>query len=119
MNTTNITLRPSTDFNSFLEKVGNDYLDDELEKCSDVLVQALEELATFMALQFWVWPEDQDRENLRFCMFPWGNMDRGWSGEAEKLQQYRNLESELREHVNRASVAFSTYRRVVKHKYLV
>jgi hypothetical protein len=103
----------------FLRKVSNEFLDEELERLSNDMADSFEMLQNFIAMRFFIWPELSHRENVRYCLWPSGNIDRAGDGEPESERRYDEYLRELQLLVDRASSAMVVFRREIKRRLLL
>ena len=65
--------RMAVSFTRFFREVGNQYLDKSMRKSCNKLINELEELLTFVATHFFVYPNKQDfkdTENVQSALYP-------------------------------------------------
>lgn len=97
----------------FFEKESNQYLNDELRIKSKTLSELLGELTGFIGLNFFVFPENQTTENLKLCMHPGFNLDRGFPSE-EQSALYGQYTNQLNDLIQVVDKSYKEYRKTVK-----
>lgn len=108
-----------TSFCDFVEKRGNQYLNEKLAPPSLQLADSLKELVEFLVTHFFIYPEAQTYEDSRYCMQPDLNIDRAGKGHPEEMEMYDDYTDQLRDLVNKASVAYSAYRLAIKETLFI
>jgi hypothetical protein len=103
----------------FLILEQNRFLDQAIAECAEKLASGLHSLLSFLAIQFFVFPRDQQKRNVRYCMHPKLNCDREGSGTADEWKKYSDLAHELDDRIATVRAAYRTYRRAVKEKLFV
>jgi hypothetical protein len=84
------------------------------------LIAGIDGLLVFLATHFFVFPRRQEAsEDIRLCMHPDLNVDRGGMGEPEAVQRYSGLQAELDDLVRVVRKAYDSYRTAVKHSLYV
>lgn len=101
----------------FLLFLENYYVDKDLQKAAIALGKSIENLLNFMALHFCEYPPNQKSENIKFCLHPEWNIDRG--GSWEHIKKYKNCVEKLEELCEKVEKNYKTYRLLIKKKLLV
>ena len=83
------------EFCYFLGRDENQFLSSELSLAAKEFWESNLKLDSFLGLKFYLYPENQNGENLRFCMAPWLNIDRGGFDTPEQLEEYEKFKVEL------------------------
>lgn len=81
----------------FLYSPEHTFLDQEIAFSANAICAALQELQDFLSIRFFVYPDSQASEDIRLCMQPDQNMDRGGTGASEEVKLYDNWTNELEE----------------------
>lgn len=108
-----------TGFCDFLEKRGNQYLNANLMSPSLEVASSLRELVEFLVIHFFIYPETQDNENTRYCMYPDLNIDRAGKGHPVEMKTYDDYTGQLRNVVNGATAAYAAYRLAIKETLFI
>ena len=112
-------VRPIDKLILFYEEIQNRYLNNKLNKATDNLVLAIDKVRSFVSLNFFVYPEGQTGENLRLCMYPEFNIDRGGATSKEKMRKYDEWRDQLEDIVKDARTKYDIYRQTVKKKLFI
>ena len=107
------------DFARFFERTQNQYLDGDLLICSRELSQSLRTFGLFLATHFFVYPENRNFEDPRYCLYPDLNIDRAGKGHPGDMVTYAKFAKQLNEIVTEAWDTFQTYRNAVKVTLMV
>ena len=83
------------EFGRFLANDDNTFLSSGLDDLTQSYLRSILALLNFTAYKFDIFPPQQTGGNLRFCMMPDLNIDRGGSPKLEKMKKYDELSSEL------------------------
>lgn len=110
-----LQLSKASRYHQYLEAPSKEYLNPELIEAAKSLARHLRELAVFCCQYFWVYPENQTRENFRLCLFPSGNIDRSFHPTPEQSKRYDELEKILGEKIFACQQSYEDYRRKIKH----
>lgn len=103
------------DFVRFFDESGNQFANHRIREAAVGLVASLNHLYTFMATHFFPWPDKQATDcDIRFCLYPHWNIDRGGSGWDEESDHYDEEAEKLVSHVLDTRAKYSTYRLAVK-----
>jgi hypothetical protein len=105
-------------FELYFELAANRFLNGDLQKRAEKVAAATDKLQALLNRSFFVFPEDQRGfDDMRFCLFPAGNIDRdGIGGDVASQRKYDQLAAELRLLVNETRQSFRLYRLAVKKK---
>lgn len=106
-------------FCEYFNKVQNHYLNGNLANLSSDLLAALSPLKSFLVYNFFDYPEDRTGENTRYCLYPDLCIDRSSRGRPDDMVRYDQFAGQLTTAVNRASMAFVTYRKAIKETLFV
>ena len=104
-------------FRGTFVETGNQFIDPDLSAKLRALVASIDELLLFLARHFFVFPQGQQGDDLRLCMHPVLNIDRGGTGEPESFAKYDRLQSQLDDAARAVRSAYDEYRITVK-RYL-
>ena len=77
-------------------------------------IASLDGLLKFLATHFFVHPERQQHSDLRLCLYPDLNVDRGGPGTKESMASYDRFQAELDEAAMAVRDAYKDYRFAVK-----
>ncbi|MCO6427031.1 hypothetical protein [Nitrosomonas communis] len=97
----------------------NHYIDTELQDAALKMSKALNQLLHWMSLNFWVFPEKQTGENMRLCMHPHWNVDRGGHGEPDNFKKYDEATDKLSNLSEEVKSTYRVYRGLVKKKLFI
>ena len=102
-----------TSWCNFFEQAGNQYLDKRISKESQKLLEALDQLTNFVAMNFFT-IRDQNPDNENKYLKPDWNPD--WEGElgSENVSRYKEYAKELKDMTRKAIKQYSEYRLTVK-----
>lgn len=107
---------PIDRFCAFFDEVGNHFISRTLQSKSLELVSKLRQLRAFLGTNFWDWPPHQTGDNLRLCLHPELNVDRGGSSSVEHTQRYGRYEQQLYRHTEAVEEALADYRQAIKRE---
>lgn len=107
------------EFYNYLGKLKNQYLNQNLANVTEELLSSLRELEDFLAYNFFDHPPNQQRENIRYCLYPDLCIDRGGNGSPEDMKLYDDYVKKLNSVVNKAWENFINYRQAIKVNLLV
>lgn len=111
---TDADVRPVDGFLVHSGRTENAFLDARLRERSDQLASCLRDLLRFLALQFFVFPRNQARNDLRKCLKPSWNVDRDGDGNAESMPRYDELQRTLDGLLRATGEAYRSFRLTVK-----
>ncbi len=103
-----------TMFINFFEEEGNQYLIRSLCMKSTALHDKLSELGAFLSVNFFWYPDNQTSSNVRLCMYPEFNVDRGGSGSEKERIFYDKHSKELTILVCDSEKKYKDYRKHIK-----
>jgi hypothetical protein len=106
---------PIDRFCTFFDEVGNHFISQTLQSKSLELVSKLCQLRAFLGTNFWDWPPHQIG-NLRLCLHPELNVDRGGSSSVEHTIRYGHYAQQLERHVKAVEEALADYRQAIKRE---
>jgi len=112
-------LKPVRNFYIFFDRTSNHYLDNNLNNSCLKLTESLKLLAAFLGRNFFFKPTNSDSDDMRFCLYPDLNMDRGGSGELKDSILYEKYADEMVELVGKVREAYKTYRKVIKETHFI
>ncbi len=95
------------------------YIDQEIQESVNQVSKAINELLAWMSVNFWVFPEKQTAGNMRLCMHPHWNVDRGGYGEPNDFKKYDEATEKLTALSDAAKNSHKNYRKLVKHKLFI
>lgn len=101
----------------FLLSLENYYIDKDIQKAAIVLAESIENLLGFIAQHFFVYPRNQKGKNIKHCLYPDWNVDRG--GSWEHIEKYEKFVKELEKLCEKVEKNYETYRLLIKGKLLV
>jgi hypothetical protein len=97
-----------------LLKPEKQFLNPQLVQAARPYAQAINALMEWTAYHFFVFPEGQAAGNLRLCMHPNLNVDRGGNGSRESTARYDIFTAELDRLVDAMSTTYRHFRSEVK-----
>jgi hypothetical protein len=98
----------------YLRAPSNEFLDSDTAAAAKELALALEKLRDFMSLKFFPAPSPPGAD-MRFWLFPEGNMDRSASNPSpEQSRCYAELSNQLDRYVRDAERGYANFRSTVK-----
>lgn len=97
----------------------NYFLDKEIQAAALEVSESISTLLYWISLNFWVFPEKQTGENLRLCMHPHWNIDRGGHGEPEDFKKYDEVTDKLLALSDAVKQSYKHYRMLVKNKLFI
>lgn len=103
------------DYGDFFKKPENKFITKELKDSAQRMSDAISILTDWCATHFFVFPEYQKGENLKFCMQPELNIDRGSRNEGS-FKLYDKLTKELNEMITSTDTSYKEYRQSIKEK---
>lgn len=106
-------------FCCILAATENVFLRKPLEECSDDLLVAANDLRKFLSINFFAFPSKQSAEDLRFCMAPELNCDRGGDQSAEQKRKYDMLTNKLSELIQQVRQQYVELRVAVKRELVL
>lgn len=106
-------------FCCILAATENIFLRKPLEERADDLLVTANELLEFVNINFVVFPSNQSGEDLRFCMAPALNWDRGGDGSPEQIRKYDTLTDQLIELIQQLREHYVELRVAVKRELVV
>jgi len=106
-------------YHDYHAKPKNRFINEDLNSAALNMVRALGEILSWTSLNFWVYPENQKRENTRFCMHPELNLDRQGHGTPEQMQMYDELTKTLNELIRDVSDTYTSYRKKIKEQLFI
>jgi len=106
-------------FQHYFLRSGSQYIDKEIQKKLDALLESIMKIVRFTSLYFEVFPRKQTDPNLRLCMHPTWNIDREWDGREESKKKYEEATKELDDVIELAGTCYEEYRLLVKQKLFV
>ncbi|MEW6360379.1 MAG: hypothetical protein AB1696_28865 [Planctomycetota bacterium] len=107
-------------FCRLFDEVGNEYVSEGIMDTARSLHNCLTELCTFLGRHFFIYPRSQTgTDNVRFCMYPDLNVDRGGLGKREDIVRYREYQQQLNQTCSQVRSAYAEYRRAVKRVLLI
>jgi hypothetical protein len=71
------------------------FLNKKIAEKADELFEAAGPLSDAMGVKFWMWPEHQKGDETRFALWPWGNVDRGGTGDPTEMAKYSELAEDV------------------------
>jgi hypothetical protein len=104
-------------FRSTFSETGNQFIHADLSVTLREFIAGIDALLLFLARHFFVFPQRQDADDLRLCMHPDLNIDRGGTGSPESIARYGRLQSELDDLARAVRTRYDDYRVAVK-RYL-
>ena len=108
-----------SDMIDFLRAPSTQFIDEEVASAANDLTVQLSQLRNFMSLKFFehMSPPEGD---MRFCMFPEGNIDRSKGiPSADQLRRYGELSDELERYVRDSEGSYAKFRSTVKRRLAV
>ncbi len=112
--------RPGTqlqEYARFHKMPESEFIDEELRRLASNLSKNLIVLLGWIALHFWRYPKDQPSENVRYCMHPDWNDERG--GDWDSIDQYDEVTEKLTSLSDDVSDSYIDYRKAVKRKLFI
>ena len=110
---------PVRNFCLYFTEIGNYYLLPQLESPIKELINSLEKLLDFLALNFFVHPRHRlTEDNCSFALYPDLNVDRGGNGSIEQMIKYDKFRDKLDELCRDARKNYKNYRLTVKRTLL-
>ncbi len=107
------------EFCNYLEKQKNQYLNQNLSIVTKELLSSFRELKYFLAYNFFDHPPNQQRENIRYCLYPDLCIDRGGSGSPDDMSLYDTHVKNLNSIANKSWESFVKYRQEIKLNLLI
>lgn len=98
---------------NFFEKIGNQYLDKKICKENKKLLDDLDKLTEFVAINFFT-VNGQNPHNKNKYLKPDWNSDWGDNPSSEKMKKYAEYSKELRSLTNEVLKQYSIYRLTIK-----
>lgn len=102
-----------------LAGVGETFVRPGLHDTTKDLLRVMSDLREFVSLKFFVFPEKQTGENLRLCMMPAWNSDRGANPTHENFVKYDDLTDKLLSLVDKVRAGYKEYRLMIKREIVV
>lgn len=93
---------------------GNRFMAPSLQAVHQQFAIALGELRGFLSTHFFVYPLIQRERNLRLCLYPEQNIDRGGDGSRKSRDHYEKHRVALEALVEKVEAAYDVYRNLVK-----
>ncbi len=106
---------PMAGFINYYCKESNQYLDSSLKDSSIEFGKSLSALLKFLQYNFFVYPPNQ-HEDMRLCLYPDLNPDRGGGGTAEDMKKYDKFTVELENFATDARNKYRSYRSSIKRR---
>ena len=101
-------------FRNFFKKASNQYLDNNLNISCRMFFKALLELDNFTGKNFFYHPNNQERDDKQYCLYPDLNIDRLGSGEPKEMSLYETYADQMTDLTVQARIAYRNYRKKVK-----
>jgi len=102
-------------FMRYFEEVGNSYNFQKLEKKKIKLLKTLEELYSFVPLNFSLYPKFQREDNRKYSLHPEYNFDQEGDHTRETAIKFVSSQKELHKKVVLARKAYNDYRAYIKN----
>lgn len=102
----------------FLEKTGNRFLSSKLENQAKQLLHAIRSLHEFITLHFFECNSPQQND-IRLCMHPDWNIDRGGTGNRQEVIQYEKMTNNLNSVIKTLFQQYNTFRDQVKKELYI
>lgn len=106
-------------FREFFRESGNQYSINKIRKITKELLFSINQLATFVARHFFVYPTGQEGPDLRLCMHPQLNVDRDGEGAPDGMAKYGKLQGELDEKCEDVRNKYQLYRETIKSRLYI
>lgn len=95
----------------------NYFIDKDIQDAALKVSKSIYALLNWISLNFWVFPEKQTGKNLRLCMHPHWNIDRG--GHLEDSKRYDEVTDKLLALSEAVEHSYKHYRMMVKNKLFI
>lgn len=106
---------PLDRFYKFFDEEGNQFINIKLKNSSLDLAKELRKLVSFLAAHFFVYPNNQPYDaDLRLCLYPELNIDRGGHGTPEEREKYDKYETQMFSLLDTVKERYVMYRRLIK-----
>ncbi len=103
----------------YFQKIENYFLCKKIDCLREELIISLKNLDNFLALKFFVYPENQTMDNIRFCLQPDLNIDRAGEPSEYTFTEYEKLTKALESRCNEVYEKYKEYRLQVKRMLMI
>jgi len=110
-------LEQLSDFCQYFAETGNQFLVNELNAAAGLLTQSIEDLGTFLAFNFFLFPIatlQQENSNPRYALHPRLNPNLEGDGDVNKIQRYMACRKQLHTLCDQVEIAYKEYRVSIK-----
>ena len=107
-------VRPVDSFLRLSDLAGKQFIVPSLRVSHQRCAATLGELRAFLSRHFFVYPMNQRERNLRYCLYPEHNIDRGGDGSAASMAHYEEHRDALEDLVDQVEEAYKAYREAVR-----
>lgn len=101
-------------FVRFLRSPDSRFISTTIRQEAEALGSVIGELLAFLATHFFVYPQNQARDDTRFCMYPSLNIDRDGDGTNDQDEKYELFTTQLIAKLDAVEHAYKVYRERVR-----
>lgn len=111
---------PLNEYERFFKKASSSYLNDMLNESCSKLVESVTLLNNFLGKHFFYKPlNNDDDDDMRFCLYPDLNIDRAVRGGLINPRLYEQFADEMVDLVDKVKEAYKNYRKMIKENLFV